>query len=232
MTSPIEQITVVCPNCGEKYSDWFRASMNLQMDDFDEDYIEEASSSTCIYCGFKVRHDVLVVKEDGLWVQGPVTGSSNMDEKFAAHIAALHPKFEAMLAMSPVSPASLPKDVPGRGIYLFSEGDEHLYVGRSNTIRKRLQTHCRPSSGHNGATFAFLLACEQYGRGDAAYKGLGSRSDREKTPEFAAMFSATKERVREMDVRYVEENDPTTQAILEIYAAIALETRYNDFDNH
>jgi len=46
------------------------------------------------------------------------------------------------------------------------------------------------------------------------------------------MFSATKERVRNMDVRYVEENDPATQAILEIYAAIALETRYNDFDNH
>ncbi len=230
MTMPPENITVVCPKCGKTYEDWYRASMNLQIDDFDEDYIEEASTATCPHCGYKVHLDVLVVADDGSWVMGPT--SSDMDEKFAAHIAALHPKFEAMLAMSPVSPAALPKDVPGRGIYLFSEDDEHLYVGRSNTIRKRLQTHCRPSSGHNGATFAFLLACEQYGRGSAAYKGLGSRSDLEKTPEFAAIFSASKERVREMDVRYVEENDPTTQALLEIYAAIALETRYNDFDTH
>ena len=34
-----------------------------------------------------------------------------------------------------------------------------------------------------------------------------------------------------MEFRYVEETDPTRQALLEIYCAFALGTRYNDFEN-
>jgi hypothetical protein len=35
-----------------------------------------------------------------------------------------------------------------------------------------------------------------------------------------------------MDIRFVEENDPLRQALLEIYAAVALCTPYNDFETH
>ena len=35
-----------------------------------------------------------------------------------------------------------------------------------------------------------------------------------------------------MQVRYVEETDPLRQALLEIYASIVLQTRYNDFNTH
>jgi hypothetical protein len=35
-----------------------------------------------------------------------------------------------------------------------------------------------------------------------------------------------------MDLRFVEESDPTRQALLEIYAATILKTPYNDFENH
>jgi hypothetical protein len=35
-----------------------------------------------------------------------------------------------------------------------------------------------------------------------------------------------------MDLRFVEEADPTRQALLEIYAATVLETPFNDFENH
>ena len=31
MTSPPEQITVECPACGERYPDWFRASLNFRL---------------------------------------------------------------------------------------------------------------------------------------------------------------------------------------------------------
>ena len=51
-------------------------------------------------------------------------------------------------------------------------------------------------------------------------------------PDFKAAFDAAKARVREMDFRYVEEPDPVRQCVLEIYCAVALETPYNDFDNH
>lgn len=65
MTSPIETVTVTCPDCGENYEDWYRASINLSLDDFDQAYVDEASSATCPECGFMVRFEALVVDEDG-----------------------------------------------------------------------------------------------------------------------------------------------------------------------
>lgn len=73
MTSPPERITVKCPRCGTSYETCYRASMNLQMDDFDDEYIEEMSTGTCPACGHKVQLDVLVVRPDGVWEIGPET---------------------------------------------------------------------------------------------------------------------------------------------------------------
>ena len=86
-----------------------------------------------------------------------------MNKKFRDHIEALEPSFKALLDMPAVHAAALPREVPPRGIYLFSEGRQHLYVGRSNRIRKRLHGHCRLSSDHNSATFAFRIAREETG---------------------------------------------------------------------
>ena len=47
---------------------------------------------------------------------------------------------------------------------------------------------------------------------------------------FAAAFAAAKERIRRMEVRYVQESDANRQALLEIYATLVLKTHYNDFD--
>ena len=68
MTSPPEQITVECPGCGQSYRDWWRPSINLALDDFDEEYLDQASSATCDHCGMKVCLDTLIVRvEDGTW---------------------------------------------------------------------------------------------------------------------------------------------------------------------
>ncbi len=68
MTSPPENITVTCPKCGKVYEDWYRASVNLALDDFDDDYLEQCSSATCPACGFKVRFENLVVDRDGTFI--------------------------------------------------------------------------------------------------------------------------------------------------------------------
>jgi hypothetical protein len=117
------------------------------------------------------------------------------------------------------------RDVPG--IYVFWEGEQALYVGRTNTLRSRVLYHSRRSSGHNSATFAFLLAREK-----APDTITGTRVALEKHPVFSSLFFKAKERVAAMTVRFVEVSDPRTQAILEIYAASVLATPYNDFDNH
>ena len=69
MTSPPEEITVQCPKCGHLYEDWTRASVNLDLDDFDEEYLESCSTATCSHCQHKVNLDVLVV-EDGVFKFG------------------------------------------------------------------------------------------------------------------------------------------------------------------
>lgn len=155
-----------------------------------------------------------------------------MDKRFAAVVGKLHPSFRQLLAMRPSRPLALPPDAPQAGIYLLSEGKRHLYVGRSNRIRKRLSNHCRPSATYKMAAFAFRLAREATGQLKATYKPEGSRADLMKDPSFVRAFEAAKARIREMDARFVPEADPVRQAILEVYVAVALGTPYNDFDTH
>jgi hypothetical protein len=82
------------------------------------------------------------------------------------------------------------------------------------------------------AAFAFRLAREQTGNLKASYKPEGSRADLMRDPAFVTAFETAKARIRNMDTRFVSEPQPVRQALLEIYAAIALETPYNDFDTH
>jgi predicted GIY-YIG superfamily endonuclease len=155
-----------------------------------------------------------------------------MNEKFQKLIESLEPSFQRLVNMKPVKVSSLPVDVPHAGIYLFSENDKHLYVGRSNRIRQRLQEHCRPSSSHNTAPFAFRLAREATGKLNASYVEKDSRGHLESQPEFKVAFTEAKHRVGRMQVRFVSEADPLRQALIEMYVSICLETPYNDFDNH
>ncbi|TXK79993.1 GIY-YIG nuclease family protein [Rheinheimera tangshanensis] len=155
-----------------------------------------------------------------------------MHPVFKEYIESLEPSFQRLLNMDPVTVATLPSEMPLSGIYLFSENGDHLYVGRTNTIRKRLQNHCRPSSGHNSATFAFRLTRVITGIIQATYVAEGSRSSLEKHPTFGPEFIRQKHRVREMQVRFVSEPDPMRQALLEMYVSVSLGTPHNDFDNH
>lgn len=98
-----------------------------------------------------------------------------MHPRFEKYVADLETAFRHLLEAKPVLPTELPADMPVAGVYLFSERGRHLYVGRSNALRRR---------------------------------------------------------IRRMHVRYVEESDPVKQALLEIYVATVLKTRYNDFDTH
>lgn len=134
--------------------------------------------------------------------------------------------------MAPVKPFPLPRSaaIPKQGIYLFSDGSQPLYVGRSDNIRRRIGLHC--NGEHNQATFAFRMARTQTGMLKAAYTTSGSRSQLVQDAVFGPVFASCKERIRRLDVRFVEETDPTRQALLEIYVATVLGTPFNDFANH
>ncbi len=67
ITSPSEIIVVECPNCSERYTDCYRPSINLMIEDFDDSYLDEAASATCPACGQVAELDVLIVGSDGTW---------------------------------------------------------------------------------------------------------------------------------------------------------------------
>ncbi len=153
-----------------------------------------------------------------------------MHPTFAEAIGSLDASFSKLVNMKPVSVGTMPREMPLRGVYLFSEGQKHLYVGRSNNLPKRPLRHC---GTYRMAAFAFKLAREAAGFLKPSYKtGDESREGLMKDPEFVREFDRAKERIRKMDLRYVEENDQMRQALLEIYCAVVLQAPYNDFNTH
>jgi predicted GIY-YIG superfamily endonuclease len=153
-------------------------------------------------------------------------------DAFAKQIEDFPSKLDQLLAVGPYRKGSLPKNIPKSGVYLFSIGDTHLYVGRSDRIRHRCLEHSRSTSAHNSASFAFLLAREKTNNIRAAYKTEGGRKWLVQQPEFKSAFLSAKIEIENMDFRYVEEPDPNRQALLEIYVAITLDAKYNGFKNH
>lgn len=154
-----------------------------------------------------------------------------MHDGFRQHIDSLPATMERLLALPPVTCGTLPKVMPARGVYLFCEGNQSLYVGRSNRLRARVRNHGRASATHRQAAFALKLARETTGK-KAMYKTEGSAKQLMLDPAFCDAFAAAKACIAKMTVRFVEEVDPVRQCLLEVYVATALGTPYNDFDNH
>ena len=147
--------------------------------------------------------------------------------KFEDIIACMEPPFEQLQSSQPCR-APTYYGLPEKGIYVFYEHGKPLYVGRvgstsKQSMRSRIQQHTRPSSGHNTATFAFILLREMFPE-------KLSRAEFEN--EYEVEFKHMKERVRNMDVRAVEIEDSKTQTVFEVYASMALRTCYNKFDTH
>ena len=137
-----------------------------------------------------------------------------MNDRFMQHLHFLQPAFEKLMSMAPVTAAALPKQTPTRCVYLFAENRKHFYVGRTRNFRQRKAQHSLPGSPYNQASFAFTLALEKTGKTTPTYKPEGSRSSLAKDPEVFRQFGAEKERVRGMELRYVDESDGRRQTLL------------------
>ena len=153
-----------------------------------------------------------------------------MHRRFAVLVNELDAKCQKLLAMPPVAAKDVPSDTPRGGIYLFSEDDKHLYAGRTKgPIHVRIRQQFGANA--NAASFAWLIAREVTGR-KATYKKQGSRDQLLVDPQFSSEYENARDRIRRMHVRYVQEPKPLRQALLEIYVAVVVEAKYNDFDTH
>jgi len=153
-----------------------------------------------------------------------------MNNRFQKLIDTLPDKYQTLMNMQPVTVDTAPRNTPKGGVYLFSEGNTHLYAGRTKRlIRDRLKDHV---CSDDDCPYAWHLAREKTGHQKATYKTEGSRKRLLLLPEFRDAYDSAKERIRRMDVRYVGESDPLCQALLEIYVAVESGARFNDFGTH
>jgi len=135
------------------------------------------------------------------------------------------------LLAAPEAPRDEHNFIPkAAGVYLFSDSNP-VYVGQTRNLRARLRTHTTSSATENQASFAFLIA-----KANAGTAGIDLRRARkvlEADPHFAKHFQAAKARVAQMNVRWIELDDPIERTLFEVYAALALDTvAFNSFETH
>ncbi|MET0557061.1 MAG: GIY-YIG nuclease family protein [Solirubrobacterales bacterium] len=136
------------------------------------------------------------------------------------------------LRSAPAMPTADHSEIPTTpGVYLFSKGDEALYVGQTRNLRTRLNNHTNPLSRENKASFAFLVA-----KTEARKAGVDlsrTRKVLEGDEDFARHFGEAKLGVAEMDVRFIQMEGAISRSIFEIYASLTLDTLlYNSFETH
>jgi hypothetical protein len=133
-----------------------------------------------------------------------------------------------------------------RGIYLFSEAGQHLYVGRTGitarsrakggapitSFRHRFDQHTQPGRPPGASSFANRLMLER-----AAQLDLGVPDDwwadrKTTTAEIYDLYKAVKKRIGAMECRVVSFEDDikgVRSTVAEVYAHAHLLTPYNDF---
>lgn len=67
MTMPPERITVQCQKCGHVFEDFIRGSINLSLDNFDDDYLDRCNYATCPNCKHRMKKGVLIVDKEGVF---------------------------------------------------------------------------------------------------------------------------------------------------------------------
>lgn len=182
MTSPPQEITIECPSCGKEFQTWWRPSINLQLVDFDEDYLREATVKTCPNCKAEVRLDALIVDEEGNWHVGEAP--NNMPNDRIRALLRFLPLFESegfSLGQIEAPEGSFPdfaftaegeaflESIYDNGWVMdfdwprwqgqakkYVQSPDRLQTARIGTIRKLLTTHVRKDrfcAGHLNAMF-------------------------------------------------------------------------------
>jgi hypothetical protein len=159
----------------------------------------------------------------------PSTPRNPVDASRFTNAVELMPSLLGQVLAAPAKPVAAHPTIPATpGVYLFTERGRYLYVGQTRKLRVRLRQHVRPSASHYDAGLAWLLAL------DAAHdlELPRSRAEKQRDAVFAPLFVASKRRVADMDVRWVEIVDVIERTLFEVYAALALGTPYNSFETH
>lgn len=117
-----------------------------------------------------------------------------------------------------------------KGCYVMFEKTEPVYVGISKCVISRLIQHVRGNT-HFAATLAYRIANKGFEKEFPDNKL--SREEAMKNPSFIDLFTSAKERIKGMDVIFVEIKNPLELYIFEPYCAMKFNTdEWNTFETH
>ena len=150
-----------------------------------------------------------------------------MDEKFTEIVAQMEPLLDQLLGGTAYREDTLRNLRVRHGIYVFFEGEMPMYVGRvGSTSKQPMRTRIRQH--RNGeprtAPLPTWMVRRHLEQNDITAQQIAD--------DHRPIFDQMQERVREMEVRVVEIEDCTIQAVFEIYSALVLQTPFNDFCTH
>ena len=117
------------------------------------------------------------------------------------------------------------------GVYVFYDGNEAKYVGKTDNLGNRLKQHSDIKSKNNQATFAFIMAKEKWSKNNKTDLKF-TRKALEAMESFNSHFKETKIAISKMQIKYVEITNPYHQYLFEYWLAIKLEAKHNQFNNH
>jgi len=119
------------------------------------------------------------------------------------------------------------------GIYALFEGGtglEHaVYVGRTRNLAQRFRAHITPK--HNAASFALKRTRTIHGI-PASYSTQGTRAQIANLSPTRETFLEEIAKIREMNLRFLEVEDPTKQYLLELAVTMAYKLSLDGFDSH
>jgi hypothetical protein len=133
-----------------------------------------------------------------------------------------------------------------RGIYLFSESGQHLYVGRTGitarsrakgeapitSFRHRFNQHTQPGRPPGASSFANRLLLERAAELDLVVPGDWWPRRETTASHIYDLYKAAKKRIGAMECRVVSFADDVKgirSTVAEVYAHAHLRTPYNDF---
>ncbi len=133
-----------------------------------------------------------------------------------------------------------------RGIYLFSESDEYLYVGRTGitarsrakgrapitSFRHRFDQHTQPGRTPGASSFANRLMLERASELDLEVPADWWNDRKASASDIYDLYKGAKNRIGAMEFRFVAFDDDikgVRSTVAEVYAHVHLRTPYNDF---
>lgn len=175
----------------------------------------------------------------------PIGVPVDSDEAWAKLMSWLPEMLDELLA-SEVFDADRRPPTAQHGIYLFSEGGAHLYVGRTGitarsrakggtpvtSFRHRFDQHIQPGRPPGASSFANRLLLERATAVGLAVPDDWWESRNGATSAVYDVYKAAKARIGAMDCRVVAFNDDikgVRSTLAEVFVHVQLGTPYNDF---